>query len=290
MTLEVLLAAFGGGIFGAAIGALPAFIFAGFVGLAGVAIVGSGGSVDLLGQVVFGTLLGPHIAFGGGVAAAAFAANKKKSLDAGVDILTPLMKTNDASVLIVGGLFGVLAYVINYFYAGVLALPTDTVAMTVFTSGIIARFVFGSTGLFGKYEPENTGGGAPVEGSVVTKRKFTPDAKSLTTTVVLSLGLGLVFSYAVQVTQIAVLGFVISAASLIFAQTGFPIPTTHHITLIAGVATLASGSIFVGAIFAVLAGVLGEIALLTFNSHCDSHIDPPATAIFIMTFIISAVL
>lgn len=288
LTIEALLAAFGGGLFGAALGALPAFIFTGFVGLVGVAIIGSGGSVDILGQVAFGTLLGPHIAFAGGVAAAAYAANKKKSLGAGTDILSPLMKTNDAMVLIVGGVFGMLGYVINYLYSGVLALQTDTVAMTVFTSGLIARLIFGSTGIFGKYEPKkaDSGSGSGSSAVVAEKRRFIPDSKSLSTTIVLSLGLGLAISYAVNITQIGALGFCISAASLIFAQTGFSIPTTHHITLIAGVATMATGNIFIGAIFAIISGVLCEIVGLTFNSYNDTHIDPPATAIFIVTFII----
>ncbi|MCT4563347.1 MAG: hypothetical protein N4A68_03330 [Maledivibacter sp.] len=285
LTIEALLAAFGGGVFGAAFGALPAFIFTGFVGLVGVAIIGSGGSVDILGQVAFGTLLGPHIAFAGGVAAAAYAGNKKKSLGAGTDILSPLMKTNDATVLIVGGVFGTLGYVINHLYSGVLALQTDTVAMTVFTSGLIARLVFGSTGIFGKYEEDKTAGGA-AGGSVAAKRRFVPDTKSLSTTIVLSLGLGLAISYVVNITQIGTLGFCISAASLIFAQTGFAIPTTHHITLIAGIATMATGNIFIGAIFAVVSGVLHEIIGLTFNSYNDTHIDPPATSIFIVAFII----
>ncbi|WP_432403178.1 hypothetical protein [Wukongibacter sp. M2B1] len=285
LTIEALLAAFGGGLFGAALGALPAFIFTGFVGLAGVAIIGSGGTVDILGQVAFGTLLGPHIAFAGGVAAAGYAANKKKALGSGTDILYPLMKTNDAMVLIVGGVFGILGYVINYLYSEVLALQTDTVAMTVFTSGVIARLVFGSTGIFGKYEDEKTESGAS-SGAVVAKRRFIPDSKSLSTTIVLSLGLGLVISYVVDITQIGALGFCISAASLIFAQTGFSIPTTHHITLIAGVATIATGSIFMGAVFAIISGVLHEIIGLTLNSYNDTHIDPPATAIFIVTFII----
>lgn len=289
-SLESLLAAFGGGIFGAALGALPAFIFAGFIGLVGVAIIGSGGTVDILGQVAFGPLFGPHIAFGGGVAAAAYAANKKKMLDTGVDILSPLMKTNDAMILVVGGMFGVLAYLINHLYLNILTLQTDTVAMTVFTSGVIARLLFGSTGIFGKYESEKRDvEGESASGVVVVKRRYIPDVKSLSVTMILSLGLGLAISYTVDITQIATIGFCISAATLIFAQCGFAIPTTHHITLVAGVATIASGSILVGTIFAIISGILCEIAGLTFNKYNDSHIDPPATAIFIVTFIINGI-
>ncbi|MBB6217640.1 MFS family permease [Anaerosolibacter carboniphilus] len=280
-SMELILAAFGGGILGALIGALPAFIFTGFVGLIGVAVIASGGPATILGDVVFGTLLGPHIAFAGGVAAAAYAANKKNLLASGGDILTPLKKTNDAGVILVGGIFGILGYVINSLYASI-ALPTDTVALTVFTSGVLARFIFGQTGLFGKYSAQ----GEVAAATELPKRSFVPDAKSLTFVALYSLGLGLVVSYLVDLTQINVLGFCISAALLIFAQMGFDMPATHHITLVAGYAAIATGNIFIGAAFAVISGILCEIVARTFNSYCDTHIDPPATTIFILSFII----
>src|SRR6056297_3362187 len=79
-----LLAAFAGGCFGAAIGALPAFCFTGFAVIAGEAAnllsVGAGESVSLgasiTGSVGFGPVFGPHVAFAGGAAAAAYAAKK----------------------------------------------------------------------------------------------------------------------------------------------------------------------------------------------------------------------
>ncbi|WP_432407214.1 hypothetical protein [Wukongibacter sp. M2B1] len=283
MSLELILAAFGGGVLGALIGALPAFIFTGFVGLVGIAVVAAGGPATILNDVTFGVLLGPHIAFAGGVAAAAFAANKKRSLDNGMDTLTPLSKFQDPSIIIIGGVFGIIGFGVNYLYGTVLALQTDTIAMTVATSGIIARLVFGSTGLFGKMSPANDEVAAATE---INKRSILPNSKTLGMDIIMGLGLGLVVSYLVILTQMGSLGFCISAASLIFAQMGFEIPATHHITAVAGTAALMSGSIFIGAAFAILSAIIFEIAALTFNSNCDSHIDPPAIAIFICTFAI----
>lgn len=275
MDYVLILAAFGGGVFGALIGALPAFIFTGIVGLIGVGVLAAGGTDVILGQVVFGALLGPHIAFAGGVAAAAYEANRKKQLDSGMDILSsPSTKTSDVGALFIGGVFGILGYLINLLYTK-LAIPTDTVALTVFTSGVIARFAFGKTGLFGILKP--------VEGAA---RSFLPDAKTLSFVALYSLGVGAVISYLVDLTQINVLGFVISAALLMFVQFGFNIPATHHITLVAGYATVASGSVLMGALFAVIAGILGEIVARTFNSSCDTHIDPPATTIFALSLVI----
>ena len=59
------------GVLGAAMGAVPVFIFTGLLAILGVAAA-SGGGPELL-QVAFGPVLGPHVSFGGGVAAAAYA-------------------------------------------------------------------------------------------------------------------------------------------------------------------------------------------------------------------------
>ncbi len=170
MDIFSILAAFGGGAFGATVGALPAFIMTGIVALIGTAI-GLGSGVDMItGNVAFGAFFGPHVAFAGGVAAAAYAARKNNMLAGGnlgggdvavaspqgitngADILYSLNGTGDWTVLGIGGIFGILGLLINHLYANILAFPTDTVAMTVATSGLIVRFLIGRTGLLGKYE------------------------------------------------------------------------------------------------------------------------------------------
>lgn len=274
MTIYMILAAFGGGLFGALIGALPAFIFTGFTGLIGVALAMSGSSFDWLGTVTFGYLFGPHIAFAGGVAAAAFAANKKKVLESGADILTPMNKFADPSILIVGGVFGVIGLMINYLLGPVWGVPTDTVALTVVLSGVISRLVFGKSGLTGE----------KCEG-----RAYVPAGGSILYDILLGVSLGAVIGFLAEWSGIAAIGFVISAATLIFAQTGFAVPGTHHITLLAGVAMLASGSIWMAMIFAAISAILGDLGGTLLNSECDSHIDPPAFAIFITTFIVLAI-
>lgn len=271
MSLFLIMAAFGGGVFGALLGALPAFIFTGFTGLIGVALAMAGVDFNWLGLITFGYVFGPHIAFAGGAAAAAYAANKKKVLENGADILTPMNKFADPTILIVGGVFGVYGALINYLLSGIWSVPTDTVALAVFLSGVTARLVFGSSGLTGN----------KVEG-----RSLMPGGSNLVMDVLLGLSLGAVFGWAAQVTGQATIGFVISAASLIVVQAGWAGPGTHHITLLAGVATLASGSIFIGMVFATIAAILGDIGGTMLNSECDSHIDPPAFAIFITTTLV----
>ena len=70
-----LIAAFGGGAFGAAIGGQTAFIFTGLLYLTGLGVYMAGiDAAPYMNSVVFGPVFGPHIAFLGGAAGAAYAA------------------------------------------------------------------------------------------------------------------------------------------------------------------------------------------------------------------------
>ena len=295
MDLFGLVAAFGGGAFAASIGALYSFIMTGIIAIAG-AIASMAGAADLaVGGIAFGSFFGPHVAFGGGVAAAAFAANKKKLIEGGSDIVTPLNGTGDASVLIVGGIFGVLGFLINYVYAGILKLPTDTVAMTVATSGIIVRLVFGSTGLLGRYE-----GNEP--------RIWITGGKGLVYNIVLGATVGLMVGGvgvslmkqaadpALVVASFPSICFGIAAVTLILAEFGHAGPTTHHIALPSANAALLCAAktgnmwlgVAMGVVWGIITSIVGDFMGNAFNSHADSHIDPPALTIFSMTFIIFA--
>lgn len=245
--INIMLAAFGGGLFGAAVGGLPAFIMCGIMVLIG--------QVDL----AFGPYFGPHIAFAGGVAAAAYAS--KKELVAGTDILTPLVKFNDAGILIVGGVFGVGGYLIQTLLAQV-GTPTDTVAATVALSGIAARLIFGKSNLFSK-----------------------PTAPSNTLfQLALGLGVGLISAYATLATNNVVLGFGVAAVTLIVLQFMGAGPVTHHLALPAAVAAAATGNILVGALFGILGVLVGDFVGKLFGG--DTHIDPPAVTITILTTVV----
>ena len=176
MDLFALVAAFGGGVLGAMLGALPVFILTGVFAVVG-GLMGMAGIAELsIGSITFGSMLGPHIAFAGGVAAAAFA-GKKKLIPNGADILYSLHGTGSSAVICVGGMFGVMGYLIKFFYGDVLHLRTDLPAITVITLAIITRLVFGTTGLFGKYEGTE-------------KRAWVPTGSPLVYNILLGLGIG----------------------------------------------------------------------------------------------------
>ena len=203
----------------------------------------------------------------------------------GADITYSLGKTLDGTVLIMGGVFGMLGYLVNHLYSGVLHLNTDTVAMTVVILGIIARFSIGKSGLTGKYTESE-------------KRQYFSQGQELLYNIVLCLAVGIIVSYVAAylkdlgvskeflVAGYPALCFGISAITLIFAQMGFDVPTTHHISLPAANAAVLSGNPIIGVVVAIACSLMGDFFTKTINSYVDTHIDPPACTIFIMEFIV----
>lgn len=158
--VAMVIAAFAGGVVGAAIGALPAFVFTGFMVIAGESARVAGlisieegatlGDAGITAYVAFGAFFGPHIAFAAGAAASAYAAKKGYmgpdfgegwGYHDGKNILIAFGgKHND--VLLVGGLFGVLGYVV-FFVSDFASAPWDPIAMGVVISALAHRIAFG---------------------------------------------------------------------------------------------------------------------------------------------------
>ena len=293
MDILALIAAFGGGVIGAYMGAVPAFVMTGVFALVGGVATAAGvdGSVAI-NTIAFGSFLGPHIAFAGGVAAAAYA-GKQKKLASGADVVSSLNGLGAPDVLLVGGIFGVVGYILAWIIGMTPLGPlTDLPGICVVISGIIVRFVFGSTGLTGKY----TGSGP---------RVWFSTGNGLLCNIILGGGLGCAVSFvaaglytagnevALGIFPIICFGF--SATTLLFACGGLACPATHHISLPAGLAASvglaawgAPGALL-GVVFGILGALGGDLAGNSINSHVDSHIDPPATTIFILTIVVNLI-
>lgn len=298
MSILGLIAAFGGGVFAAAIGAVPAFIMTGVFSIVG-AVAGMCGAGDasniLVNYFAFGPFFGPHIAFAGGVAASAYA-KKKGVTENGADVASALAGLNEPDVLLVGGVFGVIGYlfkelVIVSLFAGSISprLVTDAPGITVFCSAILVRLIFG--------------------GKLKTGSEVMSKGKNLGTVLVMSICFSTVVAgiYAAAVNagvsveafggSYHVLIFGLAAIGLVFAIAGQPFYGCHHIVIIAAEAAVQSyattGNAYMalamGIIFGTISGLIGDIAGASINSGTDSHIDPPATAIFIMTFAVNAI-
>jgi hypothetical protein len=306
MDFTLLIAAFGGGLLATMMGGLFAFVMTGLTVLAAV-LAGVAGS-PAVGMISFGSVFGPHVAFAGAVAGAAYAMTKNH-IENGQDIVTPLVKFGDPMVLIVGGIFGMVGFLIQYIWGpllGTLAFDgllgegagagwTDTVALTVATSGIIVRLVFGKTGLTGKTPAGET-------------RAWVPTGNRLAFVLTYGLGIGILFGgiagalgVAADTSEMAaalfasvnVIGFGIAAFSLILIHMGFHFEGWHHIVLPATTTAMIMftataspyAAIIGGAIAGMITAFMGEWAAMTFNSHADTHIDPPAVTICLFQII-----
>lgn len=287
-SLLYLVAAVGGGIVGAAVGALPAFIFCGFAAIVGSIITFVTGDGTISNLVAWGPILGPQISFAGGAAAAAYAAKKGK-LSSGRDIATALMGLDSPDVLLVGGLFGAIGYLLWWLFS---LLPdfsgigfTNPIALSIVVNAIIARLVFGKTGVFGKVR---AGDNRWVASDVGNWLPWQSKPLQLLT---LGLGAGLVVSWStIQAPATVTLWFGVAAALLILLQFGVKVPVWHHIALSAEqVIVLGVADIGWGVAFAVLSAYLGEIYACLFTAHGDNHIDPPSASLF-TTFTLMGIL
>jgi len=261
---ELWIGAAAGGAFGAALGALPAFIFTGFLVIAGV--FGGGGFGVGTG---FGPVFGPHISFAGGAAAAAYAASQGKMESGfdyhnGKDIGFALGSRPD--ILAVGAIFGVLGLTLEQL-SRQLQLPLDPIPLSICLSAVIHRVAFGysvvgtvsdkASGFFdmGPFEREETrsegevGGDGDQDGTDrLAVEPWLPEMYRWSHVAAIGLVAGGAASYvAFRLVDTGVgvnaafAGFGISAASLLFLNPGVArIPVTQHRTLPAATAYMAT--------------------------------------------------
>lgn len=280
MSLLMIFLSFCGGVFGAMLGALSSFIFCGFLGLVGIVFAVTGAEFDWIGVIAFGPVFGPHISFGAGVAAAAYA-KKKGYLSSGKDIVTGLMSLEKIDVLIVGGIFGILAYVVAYGIGLVMPGIIDGVGLTVVISALVAKVLFAGE-LVSPIKDGSKRFGANA------KDVWVPYMRTTWQQLALSISAGGLSAYITMLLMqdektIAIAGFVgfcISAASLIFSAIGIAVPVTHHITICASYGVIASGGNLVwGIAGALLGAILGDLGSRLLHCHGDVHVDPAATGI-----------
>jgi hypothetical protein len=323
----MVAAAFAGGAFGAAVGALPSFTLAGLMVVVGelYALARKTAAVDLAavdvtGSIAFGVVLGPHVAFGGGAAAAAYAA-RRGYIDGDGFPYHPAKEVTRGlgsrpDVLAVGGVFGVLGYWVATL-SGTFGLPTDPVALGVVVSALAHRVAFGYSlvgaplgRLFDMSPFERPGdavedlssdGGRIVEPWLPYQYRWSH---------VLALGavVGVLGGYVAYLTASPFLAFGISVVALAFVNAGVAdIPVTHHMSLPASTAVVASvpvaaptpaavaaamplaEAVALGAVFGLVGAALGEASQRVLYAHADTHLDPPAASI-VCTALLVAVL
>jgi hypothetical protein len=322
--VDLLIAAFAGGAFGAAIGALPAFIFTGFMVIAGeAAVIANADAGSITTSVAFGAPFSPAISFAGGAAATAYAA-KRGYIQSGFDYHNAkdiaFALGTEPDVLAVGGIFGIIGYWLTVL-SSTFALPYDAIAMGVVLSALIHRVVFGypligpvyGDGILdmSPFEREelrpaddpsaaaSADSEAPTDGGQEPRlavEPWLPHQYEWANVAAIGVVAGLFGGYIAMATGSAFLAFGISAASLLFLNLGVErIPVTHHMTLPASAAAIAStgggeGSMLVALLwagaFGLVAALFGELFERIFYAHGDTHWDPPAAAIVFGAFLV----
>jgi hypothetical protein len=315
--LALFIVAAAGGAFGAALGALPSFTFVGFLVVVGetyklaartlVADTPAMG-IGLVDSLAFGPLFGPHVAFGGGAAAAAYLAKRGEMPAEGFGyhpakrVTTGLGTRPD--VLAVGAAFGTFGHLVATT-SETLLLPTDPVALGVVVSALAHRAVFGYSLVGARSDLLDMGvatdGGRRVE-------PWLPYMSAWPNVIGLGLAVGALGGFVAYRTASPFLAFGLSVAILVFINSGVErIPVTHHITLPASTAVLAAipGSIgtltpavvaaamplwqaiALGAGFGLLGAVVGELAQRVLYAHAETHLDPPAASIVVTAFVVA---
>lgn len=321
--LLLAIAALAGGAFGAALGALPSFVFTGFAVSLGEGLAILEGNLDstagiegniatgVTGTIGFGMVFGPHIAFAGGVAASAYVGKKYPEMEpTGWDyhpgkVITEAYGTQP-DILAVGAVFGIVGMLINQFASG-FGFPTDGIALSVFLTAMLARLAFGypligsagGSSLFdmsryerGEKRPIADGG---TEGMRMVTEPWLGHQYKWSGVAVIGLVGGLLGGFIWIKTGSVFLGYAFSAMSLLFLNLGVgKIPVTHHITLLGSVGAVVAtemlggpvAALLVAGVFGTVSGIFGEATQRVFYSHSGTHVDPPAMAIALFMFII----
>lgn len=314
-----LIAAIFGGYFGAAIGGNFAFTLTGFMILFSWGIFAVGGSDIGFNYVAFGPVMGPHITFAAGVAGAAYAMHKGL-IESGRDASSPLARLGRLDVLLVGAAFGAFGYLFNI---GLSFIPwfgshIDTVALTVFTSNVLARLIWGN----GLLSPQNYN-----KGATSFMKKIAPNDSYFWLRYqekpgqYLPLGFfagGMAAAVSIMLAHYVqggsawaqTLPFAISAIIIGFLILGAEMPVQHHITIIGGLAAVkfmpvlagagfewnatwtsatwmvAIGAVLIGCVFGMISAFLGEFQSQLFHQRGTTHVDPPAAAIWVSTLLV----
>lgn len=277
-SLLYLLAAIGGGIVGAAVGGLPIFILCGAAAIIGAGIAAATGDATYSNLIAWGPIVGPQISFAAGAAAAAYAAKRGK-LESGRDITSALLGLKSPDVLLVGGAFGALGYVLWWALANLPLIgdigATNAIALSIVINAIVARLLFGKTGVFGKVRAGDNRWRASEVGVWLP---WQTDPMEL---LVFGLGAAIVVSWStVEFPALAGVWFGFATLGLIFLQFGVKVPVWHHVALASELAiAVGGGDIWWGVTFGLLGIFLGEFWAMLFTAHGDTHIDPPSASL-----------
>ncbi|UDQ98091.1 hypothetical protein AAEX28_14020 [Lentisphaerota bacterium WC36G] len=275
-----------GGMFGATIGGLLAFVFCGIGALISSALMLAGltdtaNFVDA--WITWGPFIGPQTSFVGGCWAAAYAKHRA-GFQNGRDICQPLVTLQRPDVLLIGGIGGVVGAICTWLAWLIPNLPvvgsestvatTNSVALGVMVASIIGRLVVGKSGIFGKV-PDNVNRFDGDENNC-----WIPWQHSSLSIIILATMVGATSAILTYLnSNMHLMLFGVMTVLFAFMILGQGVIAGHHYAITAYFAVAATGNVAWGIAFALIAGFACDFFAFLFTAHGDSHIDPPTCAI-----------
>lgn len=303
--------AFCAGMFGAAFGGIHAFIMCGFVGLAACGMMAAAPADTAMLNIAFGFFLHPAFAFLGDVLALAYA-KKKGYIASGKALDLPLISIRKPGPILMGGLAAAIGYILIILLTGAnyANIAADGGALVIVPVSLIIKAIFEGS-IVGKVPADHKRFSAHKTVAwvphvhigwekLIIGVAFGGCAAAASVLLATSGGA----AFATDVTAAApnyapaFFCFFFSAVTLMWSVVGFPIPVNHHTTIISGYAVCAA--MWAGVtdpVTLVLWGIgMGTFAtfLADFFADCfyvygDTHVDPPACAIVVSSFIIMTI-
>lgn len=289
-----IVASFSAGAFGSAVGALTSIVLCALVALAGIAANLAGAQLNLVNEVTFGLLLGPHVSFAPACCALCYAWKRGYVTDS-KDSVTPLISINHFDVLLVGGLFGVAGWYLNSFLGWIAGGAIDTVAMSILILSLGSKQIFGGS-MIGRLPAgkKRFGAGSDVWLSWQTAgRNF----NMLTLSIVVSLmagGLTMYFHEIAVLTGNSAISEVstlfmwsLGLIQLMFLGDRMNVPIFHHIGLCAAVGAQMvlklGANEYIALLWSLGLGMMaaysGDILGKLFHVNGPGIVDPPSAAI-----------
>lgn len=269
ISLETAGVALLAGMAGTLIGGMETFILYGAAVLLQAVLTVCGADTAAYTAWIVNLFLLPACIFNGTVAATGYAA-RKHEIEAW-QIERSLAFTHDSSVMLVGGAAAVFGYILCALISNS-GFGIDAGSASVVVTGVICRLFF----------PGSRRVNPDAARALNDRRKWISD---LMKAAIFAASAALL----VQMTGFVSIGFALSAFLLLFQLSDKSFPTTHHVTMTAGYAIAASGSLSVAILFGMLAEIIFSVFAAYLNMGCGSHIDPPALAIGICSLLIFAV-
>lgn len=310
-SFNAMLLAFGGGMFGASLGALWAFCLCGLLTMLGCLVVLGGGSDFLLLQVGLGPIFGPHTGgFVAAVVASTYAAGFRKNHPSGAakDILSPLVDSS-WDVLVVGGLSAVFGLVLVPVLAKIpIVREFDLLALSILINIWLARYLFQKEMPWGNMESIRKYGWLKTDNYAISWVGWMSPPSRLVT---IGAGMGVLsggvaMGFREHLLPLAEQGLVSEAAAFVaplifcwgfsavmltmlnFGQASIQkSPVTHCMAIMGAWGYLQTGSLVMAMIFGIAAAFIEELTARMFYNHGSNHLDPPAAGIAFATLIMN---